>query len=577
VPKVISETATRTISGGEVVVSCLEALGAEFVFGVPGGQTLAVINGLERSPTVRFVMTHHESAAASMADAYGRLTGRPGVCIGTTGPGATNLLTGVGGALRDSSPVVVITCNNFTPHLERDDTQAADHISIFRPLTKRSWLVTETSVIPQVMYEAFLVATTGCPGPVHIDFTRTALESKVDPKSIKVPNAARVLATISQRPAGDRNQVSAATSTLRNARRPVLWVGHGLQVSGATEIAIKLAERLQMPILTTFNSIGAMPTRHPLVFGPRSRMGTALSAGILAEADVILAAGNSLNAVSTARWSTPMPELIIQIDIEPSVVGRNYGDRTIGIVGDARVVLTQIYEAMASDIGTQVVTRKAWLEELNGRKKDFYSQVASWRPDPPPPSGMVDPLHLVTTLRHASPDETMLVVDAGNPGVWTHFWEVREPDRYIKPVGFGNMGFGVPAAIAAKLVHSQVPVVALVGDGSLGMTLVEIETLVRERLDVCVVVMNDGGYGNIRQEQIYMYGKAGIGTDFGPIDYSSIAKACGLVGVTITSTAKLDDELRGFFSSPKPTLLDVQTDPAPNVWTFPLLVGDART
>jgi acetolactate synthase-1/2/3 large subunit len=569
----MAATLSRTVCGGDVVVACLNALGVEFVFGVPGGQTLAIIDALERSPAARFVMTHHESAAASMADAYGRITGKPGVCIATTGPGATNLLTGVGGAMRDSSPMLVITCNNFTKDLERDDTQAADHVGIFKTLTKRSWLVTDSTVIPQVLYEAFLVATTGCPGPVLVDFTRTALEGKVANESVHVPDPTQLFAAVSQRPGGDSNQVAIAARALTSAKKPVLWVGHGVQISAAAETAIRLAERLHMPMLTTFNSIGALATGHPLVFGPRSRMGTALSATILAESDLVLAAGNSLNAVSTARWSSQLPDSIIQIDVDPSVIGRNYPDRTIGIVGDAKTVLGQLHEAVGDASGPAAADRQSWLKQLTDRKKVFYGQVNSWRPDPPSAPGLVDPIQLVTALRKASPDDTMLVVDAGNPGIWTHFWDVRVADRYIKPVGFGNMGFGVPAAIAAKLVHRDVPVVALVGDGSLGMTLVEIETIARERLDVCVVVMNDGGYGNIRQEQIYMYGRRGIGTDFGPIDYSGIANACGLVGATVTSPTDLDKELHRFFSTPKPTLLDVHIDPAPNVWTFPLLVG----
>lgn len=571
----MSATILRTLTGGEVVVACLKALGAEFVFGVPGGQTLSIIDALERTPAIRFVMTHHESAAASMADAYGRLTGRPGVCLATTGPGATNLLTGVGGAIRDSSPMLVITCNNFTRDLERDDTQAADHVGIFKTLTKRTWLVTETSVIPQVLFEAFVVATTGCPGPVLVDFTRTALEATVASESIYVADPGRVFATVAQRSSGDVNQIALAARALAQAKRPLLWVGHGVQISGAAEVAVKLAERLRMPIVTTFNSIGAVPTGHPLVFGPRSRMGTALSAEILAESDLVVAVGNSLNAVSTGRWSSRLPAVIIQIDVDPSAVGRNYADRTIGIVGDARTVLAQLYEAVGSDPSTVAGDRESWLKQLSERKATFYTQVNSWRPDPPTPQGLVDPVQLVTTLRNAAPAETMLVVDAGNPGVWTHFWEVQATDRYIKPVGFGNMGFGVPGAIAAKLVHRETAVVALVGDGSLGMTLAEIETVVREGLDLCIVVMNDGGYGNIRQEQIFMYGKRGIGTDFGPMDYSAIASACGLFGATVTSSGALDKLLREFFSNPKPTLLDVHIDPTPNVWTFPLLVGGA--
>jgi thiamine pyrophosphate-dependent acetolactate synthase large subunit-like protein len=560
-----------TGSGGDFVIGALRGLGVRFIFGVPGGQTLAIIEALERAPDIRFITAHHESAAATMADAFGRLTRSPGVCLGTTGPGATNMLTGVGGAYRDSSPVLVLTCNNFTRDLERDDTQAADHTRIFESLTKRTWLVTDPSVIVQVLQEAYLVATSGCPGPVLVDFTRTALEARVEPFSM--PDQRLLISNSLQRPGGDTEMVQVAVDALSKAERPVLWVGNGVQLSGAREEALLLAERLQIPAMTTFNSISALPTSHPLVFGPRSRMGTRLTAKVLAESDLVLAAGNSLNAVSTARWTTPLPETIIQVDIEPATIGRYYADRTIGLIGDAKRVLRQLTEASDSPTGVAGASRLEWVTELQDKKHAFYAEVRSWPESNPSPPGSVHPIDVVTRLRDQSPDDTMLVVDAGNAGVWSHFWETRQADRYIKPVGFGNMGFGVPASVAAKLTLPESPVFALVGDGSLGMSLAEIETLVREHLDVCIVLINDGGYGNIRQEQVLFYGKTGIGVDFGPIDYAGIARACGLHAATVQSADELDAEVRAFLSAPRPTLLDVKLDPEPSAWTFPLLAS----
>ncbi len=558
------------MTGGEILVRSLKALGAEFIFGVPGGQTLAIIEAIERVQQPRFVMAHHESAAATMADAYGRLTRRPGVCLGTTGPGATNLLTGVGGAFRDSSPVLVLTCNNFNADLERDDTQAADHTRIFEPLTKRTWLVTEPSVIGQVVQEAYINAVNGCPGPVLIDLSRTALESKIPTPAITDP--APLLNSVRQRPQGDEQLVEKAAAALLKAEHPVLWIGNGVQLSEATADALSLAEKLHMPAMTTFNSISALPSSHPLVFGPRSRMGTALTAHVLAESDLVLAVGNSLNAVSTARWRTPMPPTIIQVDVDPATLGRYYPDRTLGIVGDANRVICQLLDAIRS-VKQPNGARKAWVRDLQTRREAFLERVRSWPRQNPSPQGTVHPIDLVLTVREESPDDSMLVVDAGNAGVWSHLWEVRKTDRYMKPVGFGNMGFGVPAAVAAKLLLRDSPVYVLVGDGSLGMTLAEIETLVREHLDVCVVVLNDGGYGNIRQEQIYFYDKAGIGTDFGPIDYAAIARACGLHSATVGSVEEFRQALRNYRATPKPTLIDVQLDREPNVWTFPLLAS----
>ncbi len=379
------------------------------------------------------------------------------------------------------------------------------------------------------------------------------------------------MSTARQRPVADREMVQQAATALSQAKRPVLWVGNGVQLSGAGAAALKLAEKLQMPAMTTFNSISALPTSHALVFGPRSRMGTALTANILSESDLVLAVGNSLNAVSTARWTTQMPATIIQVDVEPATIGRYYADRTIGVVGDAMRVLAQLADATPPPNGPTDSSRRQWIQKLQARKRQFFAQVRSWSDDNPSPVGTVHPIDVITRMRDESPDDAMLVVDAGNAGVWSHFWEARRPDRYIKPVGFGNMGFAVPAAVAAKLLFPDIPVLALVGDGSLGMSLAEIETLVRERLDVCIVLINDGGYGNIRQEQVYFYGKSGIGVDFGPIDYPGIARACGLHGVAVSSAEDLGSEIRAFLAAPRPTLIDVQIDREPNVWTFPLL------
>src|SRR4051794_16819391 len=256
---------TQTLTGGQLVVETLRALGVQAVFGVPGGQTLSITDAILDQPDIRFVTARHEGAAACMADAVGRMTGRPGVCLATTGPGATNLLTGVGGAFRDSSPVLVLTCNNRLPDLDRDDAQAADHVAIFRPLVKWAKLVSHPSTIVQVLQEAYLRATTGCPGPVLVDFARDAIESSLDSSLLDaVPVGAEVAAAARERTPGDPERIRAAARLLSEAERPVLWLGNGTKLSDAGEAALALAERMDMPVITTFNGIGAVPTTHPL-------------------------------------------------------------------------------------------------------------------------------------------------------------------------------------------------------------------------------------------------------------------------------------------------------------------------
>lgn len=575
----VTSIRARTATGGELVVETLRSLGTKFVFGVPGGQTLAITDAILSAPDIRFVTVRHEGAAACMADAVGRLTGEPGVCLATTGPGATNLLTGIGGAFRDSSPVLVLTCNNNLRDLARDDAQAADHVAIFRPLTKWATLVPEAGIIPQVIEEAYLRATTGCPGPVLIDFARSALEGSVeidgDLPTVEAHPATRIAA---QRPHGEPRLVLEAVELIAAAERPVMWLGNGVNRSQAGEAALALAERLDMPIITTFNGIGAVPTTSPLVFGPLSRMGTELSTRVLADSDLVLAVGNSLNAISTSRWSLALPERMIQVDIDPSVLGRYYSGRTLGVLGDARAVLDQLRYALsgaAVDAGA-ASSRKTRLDALATARAEWLLSAAA----APAASidGVISPDRLVRTVRDVSPDDTLLVVDAGNPGVWSYLWEIRQPGTYLKPVGFGNMGFALPAAIAAHLVRPDQPLVALVGDGSLGMTMGEIETLAREQVAACVVVMNDGGYGNIRQEQLVKYGSRTIGVDFDDVDYAAIARACGVEAVRVSDEDRLRRAVADALSRPRPFLIDAQIDPDLNVWTYPLFqqyeVGD---
>lgn len=564
------QTSAETLTGGRLVVEALRGLGIETVFGVPGGQTLAITDAIIDDRSIRFVTARHEGAAACMADAVGRLTGRPAVCLATTGPGATNLLTGVGGAFRDSSPMIVITCNNRLADLDRDDAQAADHVAIFRPLVKWAKLVSHPATIVQVLQEAYLRATTGCPGPVLVDFARDVLEGSLDPLMLEsVSQDGLISGTGYDRHPGDPDRVGAAVDLLVGARSPVLWLGNGAKLSRAGEAALSLAAHVDMPVITTFNGIGVVPTTHELVYGPLSRMGTELSTRVLAGADILLAVGNSFNAISTSRWSLDLPERIIQVDIDPTVVGRYYAARTLGIVGDARTVVTALaHELEQRDADEPAAQeRRIRLASLSRARREWWQRAAK-----PAESqdGVVAPDAVIRTVRSVVPDETLAIFDAGNPGVWSYLWEIRRADTYLKPVGFGNMGFAVPAAIGAGVAAPDRPIVAFVGDGSLGMSLGELETLAREQTSVCVIVMNDGGYGNIRQEQLIHYGDRTIGVDFGEVDYAAIARACGLEAVRVRDKAALADAVGAAVERAAPSLVEVLIDPSVSAWTFPL-------
>jgi thiamine pyrophosphate-dependent acetolactate synthase large subunit-like protein len=555
---------SKKITGGEVVVSMLAAFGVRHVFGVPGGQTLAITDAILAHPDIEFVTARHEGAAAVMADAYGRITGTPGVCIATTGPGATNLITGVGGALRDSSPAFIITCNNNAENIHKDDAQNADHVELFKPLTKWSRLIAHGSSIVQAMEEGYVRALSGNPGPVHFDFARDTIEGIVDPAPV-IPAEHRARRWVHQRPRPDEACLAAVVAQVAAADRPVLWLGNGCKISGAGEVALAMAEELNIPIVTTFNGIGAVPTTHPLVFGPLSRMGTSLSTRVVAESDLVLAVGNSLNAVSTGRWKLELPE-IIHIDVDPGTIGRYYGGRTTGLVGDAAASLDGIRVALGEQAEQLKLSRQSWIASLDEAR-------TAWRQAPldnVPVGHDMSPADLVRRMREVAPDDTLLIPDAGNPGVWSFLWEIRQPGTYIKPVGFGNMGFALPAAIASAADNPDRPVLALIGDGSLGMTLAELETLVRVGGRVVVIVMNDAGYGNIRQEQILHYDNRTIGVDFGPANYAQVAQGLGLTAERVTDLDELAKKVEAAFAGNTPVLFDVPISKDISAWTYPV-------
>jgi acetolactate synthase I/II/III large subunit len=562
---------SRSVTGGELVVRMLESLGVRHVFGVPGGQTLAITDAILASPAIEFVTARHENAAAVMADAYGRLTGTPGVCLATTGPGATNLLTGVGGAMRDSSPVLVVTCNNAGENIHRDDAQNADHVELFRPLTKYSRLVAHPGAVCQAVEEAYLNAMSGNPGPAHLDFARDTIEGPVPEADAAAPEGEHPMRRwVVQRPRADVRALDDVAAQLAQAERPVLWLGNGCNRSGAGEAALALAEALNIPVITTFNGIGTVPTTHPLVFGALSRMGTQLSSRVMAEADLVLAVGNSLNAVSTGRWRMELPH-VVQIDVDPAMLGRYYGRRTTGVVADARATLEELHTMLAERADALSARRASWTAELQQARQVWWQEpdAAAAAAETAAETDGLSPAEVVRRLRPATPDETLLIPDAGNPGVWSYLWEIRQPGSYIKPVGFGNMGFAVPAAVAAVVADPERPVLVLVGDGSLGMSLAELETLARVGGRVAVVVLNDAGYGNIRQEQIVHYDNRTIGVDFGPSDYARVARGLGLPAERTTSLDELSQRVAETLKGSSPALFDVPIDQSVNAWTYP--------
>lgn len=550
----------KTGKVAEFVVDFLAKEGVNFVYGIPGGQPLSILDAIYERDDIDFINTRHENGAAHAADAVGRLTGVPGVCLATTGPGATNLITGVGGAFQDSSPMIVITANNNRKDMLHDDAQNADHQALFESLVKWSVLISHPDHVKSLLNEAFNIALSGNPGPVHVDFTRDVLSETMtwddERHGRRSPN--RIL--------GDLDALREMKDAMLAAERPVLWVGNGAKLSGAGEAIIKLSEVLSIPVITTFNGIGAVDMGHDHVFGPRSRSGSALASEIIAEADTLFAIGNSLNGPSTSRWTMELPKKIYQIDIDPAMIGRHYPE-TRGVWGDVKIcveyLLEQLVEVTASD------QQKEWLNVCYDKRERWAEKYI--KPYDNHPASPIYPQTVIKALSDIVAPDAVYAVDAGNPGIWTHILPLKKEQFYMKPVGFGNMAFALPAAIAAKKEQPEREVICLVGDGSLGMSLGELETAVRAETPIIVVVMDDQAFGNIKQEQLRDFGPQArhVGVDFIDVDFPAIAKAVQGDGERVTTVEEFKAAYERARKSKTMYLIDVMIDGDVSVWTQP--------
>lgn len=541
----------------QAILACLRAEGVDTVFGVPGGQTLSLMDAIYDAPDIRFVTARHELGAACMADGYGRATGKPGVFIVTTGPGATNSLTGVAGATRDSSPVVAITVNNRRAGVGWDEAQDADHVALFQSITKHSrYIDDEDAVVPGIR-EALRYALSGNPGAAHVDFAREVLEEGTTEFDAAATGGIRASSTCIP----DSAEVSRVLELIVAAERPAMWVGNGVKLARCGEAVLRFAEEFGVPVVTTFNGIGAVDMRHPKVFGPRSRSGTRLADHVLRSSDLVLVVGNSLNAVSTSRWTLPLNRAI-QVDIDPYIVGRHY-PLEVAVHADA----ASFFNLALAQGAEQAPKHAVWLDALAREREAWTADVfrSEHRGHNP-----IKPQFLMEELSALLEPEDIVIADAGNPGIWAHVLPIARPDGFMKPVGFGNMAFALPAAIATKLALPDRRVVVLIGDGSLGMSLGELETAAREGVDIGLVVMNDLAYGNIKQEQLMKHGPRYVGVDFTDVSYVDIALAMGGSGEKVCEPGDLAGALKRCLEPGGVRVLDVRIDGAESVWEEPI-------
>lgn len=482
------QEATNELSGAQIVVEALVKEGVTHLFGIPGGCNLPIFDALYGSP-VKLVLTRHEQGASHMADGFSRSTGKVGVCIATSGPGATNLVTGLATAYMDSIPVVAITGQVATDKIGSDAFQEADATGVMRPVTKHNYMVKDVKDLPQVLREAFHIARTGRPGPVHIDIPVDVQRAKTVfewPASVN-------LRSYKPKLVGHPKQIQRAAELLNSAEKPLLYVGGGAILSGATKELVELAEKADIPVVHTLMANGAFPFVHPNYIGILGMHGKFSANTAMQNCDVLLSAGARFDDRVTGKLSTfSQQSKKIHIDIDPANIGKTV-PIDVPVVGDLKSILKEIVEEV------KPAKHTAW------RK-----QIQVWEDKHPfaikPDEGTLQPQYLLQELHKMTKGQAIVATGVGQHQMWAMQWyPCLSPKNFLTSGGLGTMGYGYPAAIGAKFANPDKTVVCIDGDGSFQMTMSEMATAVTEGAKVIVIVINNYFLGMVRQWQELFY------------------------------------------------------------------------
>jgi len=544
------------MSGAEAFVKALEREGVETLFGVPGGAVIPICDALYDAD-IRFVLARHEQGAAHMADGYARASGGVGVCLATSGPGATNLVTGIATANIDSSPVVAFTGQVPTSMIGADAFQEVDIIGVTASITKYNIQVRRAGEIPHAVKAAFYIASTGRRGVVLVDLPKdaqTGVEEMEFPEHIEFKG-------YSPNVEPDPRELDRAATLLAKAEKPIILAGGGVIASDACGELLKLAELLMAPVATTLMGKGAIPSGHPLHIGMCGMHGTWEANHLVSEADVLLAIGSRFSDRTTGRVEEFTEARIIHIDIDPSEFDKNV-EASLRVRGDAKLALRGIIERLRQ-ISRR--SREGWmrrLEELREQRRRIEEEERGEGVKPP---------DLMKALRRLLPKEAIVTTEVGQCQMWAalHF-DVYAPRTFLSSGGLGTMGWGFPAAIGAKAAKPQVPVVDIAGDGSFGMTENNLATAVEEELPVIVIILNNRVLGMVAQWQRLFYGRRYFGVHLGSSpDFVKLAEAYGAIGVRPGSLEEFEEAVKAGMESETATVIDIPIDPEENV--FPMV------
>jgi acetolactate synthase-1/2/3 large subunit len=535
------------LKAAELLVRCLENEGVDLVFGLPGEETLELTDALLGSRT-RFIEARHEQGAAFMADVYGRLSGKAGVCLSTLGPGATNLLTGVADAFLDRAPLVAITGQASLNRRHKESHQYIDVMSMFKPVTKWSASIPKAEVIPEAVRKAFKIAQTEKPGATHLELPEDVAEEQIGDASQLQPLFVQAPVMPEPSPA----QVARAVRTISRAQRPVILAGNGVIRSRAHEAVRQFARRVHIPVLHTFMAKGTLPDSEPLSLYTIGLLARDYTSAVMEQADVVIAIGYDFVEYAPCFWNPHRDKRIVHIDGSPAEVDEHY-IVDVGLLGDLRHSLDLIGAAVPPfDLSWSSIARKTVLD-------GFEAELAG------SPSWPLRPQHLMRELRTALRPDDLVVCDVGAHKLWmARMFACEVPNSCIISNGFAAMGIAVPGAIAAKLSFPERRVVAVTGDGGFLMNSQELETAVRLVLPLVVLVWRDNGYGVIRWKQQLRFGRTSA-VEFGNPDLVQYARSFGAIGYRVAEPSELGAVLEEALKSKVPAVIDCPVDYAENL------------
>jgi acetolactate synthase-1/2/3 large subunit len=544
----------------DAVMECLKAEGVEVVFGYPGGANLPTYDAFVDAG-IRHVLVRHEAGGGHAAEGYARATGKVGVALGTSGPGATNLVTPIVDAMMDSTPVVFLTGQVRTELLGTDGFQEADTLGITLPAVKHSWMVQHPLEIPRVIHEAFHVARTGRPGPVVVDVPVDLSRAEIPYEPVTDVRLPGYQPTTE----GNAKQIRQAAKALAAARRPVIYAGGGVILGDASAELVAVATADRFPVTTTLNGLGGFPAPHPQWLGMLGMHGTRTANYAMDEADLIMAVGARFDDRITGKLSEFAPRAkFIHIDVDPAEISKNVPAH-IPIVGDAKRVLAKL-----------LIEYRALDHVDTSRLDGWWERIESWKRDHPlryedSADTEIKPQYMVQALYEATGGEAIVVNDVGQHQMWTaQYFHFARPRTWIGSGGLGTMGFGLPAALGAQVGRPDDLVVCLTGDGSIQMNAQELATCAQEGIPVKVLIMNNGYLGMVRQWQELFWDRRYSQVDMGQFpDFVKLAEAYGATGMRLTDKTTLVGDLKEALATPGPVVVDVRVTREEN--TYPMI------